>query len=165
MSTEKDGLETGAINEFSLAYALLCGENKLVFQELRNPPEPDGLCTLDGLQLHIEVGHIYGTVGDAKRLLGRNGKSAATNMEIQASTTTQLDLRLLAPLNELLADNTTKTYSTSRVWLLIRSAFPLWNINDFEEHQTEIAVPLVHPFEQIWLLCGSSASDGLLRLA
>jgi hypothetical protein len=51
------------------------------------------------------------------------------------------------------------------VWLLIRSAFPLWDINDFKEHKANIAIPPEHPFEQIWLLIGQHASSGLLRLA
>lgn len=73
--------------------------------------------------------------------------------------------RLLVPLNKLLAEKATKIYSASPVWLLIRSAFPLWEQDDFMTHRSNILVPEVHPFEQIWLLCGAQASAGVLRLA
>lgn len=165
MSSEKHGLETGALNQFSDALTTLWGEPRFAFHELREPPEPDGYCSIDGQFLHVEVGHFYGTQSDTKQLLGRTGKSAPTQEEQLLSCLVPLDARLLIPLNRLLADKATKTYQTSRVWLLIRSAFPLWNLNDFEEHQANIAIPSEHPFEQIWLLCGPRASFGVLRLA
>jgi len=165
MNSEKHGLEAGALNEFSDALAILWGEARFEFHELRDPPEPDGLCSLGGQSLHVEVGHFYGTQSDAKQLLGRTGKSASTLEEQLHSCLVPLDARLLTPLNRLLADKATKTYQTSRVWLLIRSALPLWNLSDFEEHQAHIAIPPEHPFEQIWLLCGPRASFGVLRLA
>lgn len=165
MSNEKHGLETGALNQFSDALAVLWGEGRFTFHELRNPPEPDGFCSLDGQPLHVEVGHFYGTQSDAKQLLGRKGKSAPTSEEQLLSSLVPLDARLLTPLNRLLADKATKTYQSSRVWLLIRSAFPLWSQDDFKEYQADIAIPTAHPFEQIWLLCGPRSSFGLLRLA
>lgn len=165
MSSEKRDLETGALSQFSDALAILWGEARFAFHELRDPPEPDGLCSLDGKPLHVEVGHFYGTPSDAKRLLGRTGKSAPTPEEQLLSCLVPLDARLLTPLNRLLTEKATKTYQTSRVWLLIRSAFPLWSHSDFEEHQPSIAIPRQHPFEQIWLLCGPRASFGVLRLA
>lgn len=165
MITEKQGLETGAIQEFSEALALEHPEQRLVFQELREPPEPDGYCLLDGQPLHIEVGHVYGTKADAKQLLGRTGKSAPTREQQLRAAMVPLDQRLLTPLNELLADKATKTYSSSCVWLLIRSAFPLWSVADFAENKTNIHIPSSHPFDQIWLLCGPRSSFGVLRLA
>ena len=165
MSSEKCGLETGALNQFSDALAVMWGEARFAFHELRDPPEPDGLCSLDGQSLHVEVAHFYGTRSDTKQLLGRTGKSAPTPEEQLLSRLVPLDARLLTPLNCLLADKATKTYQTSRVWLLIRSAFPLWNFNDFQENKRNIAIPSQHPFEQIWLLCGPRASFGVLRLA
>jgi hypothetical protein len=165
MPSEKHGLEIGALNQFSAALAILWGEARFVFHELRDPPEPDGLCSNDRQSLHVEVGHFYGTQSDAKQLLGRTGKSAPTPQDQLLSRLVPLDARLLTPLNRLLADKATKTYQTSRGWLLIRSAFPLWNLSDFAEHQASIAIPPEHPFEQIWLLCGPRASFGVLRLA
>ncbi len=165
MSSEKHGLETGALNQFSDALTALMGERRFAVHELCNPPKPDGLCSLDGQPLHVEVGHCYGTQSDAKRLLGRKGKSAAKPQEQMLSSVVPLDARLLRPLNRLLANKATKTYQATRVWLLIRSAFPLWSVDDFKEHQADIAIPPAHPFEQIWLLCGPRSSFGVLHLA
>lgn len=165
MPNEKQNLEIAALNQFAEALAVIWGNARFVFHELRDPPEPDGLCTLDGQSLHVEVGHLYGTQSDAKQLLGRTGKSTPTPEELLLSCMVPLDARLLTSLNRLLEDKATKSYQTSRAWLLIRSAFPLWNRSDFEEHQKNIAIPPQHPFEQIWLLCGPRASFGVLRLA
>jgi hypothetical protein len=164
-SSEKYDLEIEALNQFADALAGLWGEQRFAFRELRSPPEPDALCTLDGRPLHVEVGHFYGTQSDAKQLLGRQGKSAATAHEMHQSAQVPLDVRLLTPLNRLLADKATKSYHAPRVWLLVRSAFPLWGLADFRAHRADIAVPAKHPFEQIWLLCGPRSAAGLLRLA
>ncbi len=165
MSTEKHDLETGALTQFSEVLATLWGERRLLFHELRNPPEPDGFCSLDGQPLHIEVGHIYGTQADAKRLLGREGKSAATIEESLRSSLVPLDTRLLTSLNQLLARKATKIYQAQRVWLLIRSVFPLCSVGEFYKKAADIAIPNSHPFEQIWLLCGPRSSYGALRIA
>lgn len=165
MSSEKHDLETGALTQFSDALANLLGEGRFAFHELRNPPEPDGFCSLDGQTLHVEVGHCYGTQSDAKQLLGHKGKSEAPSEEQLLSSLVPLDTRLLTPLNRLLANKATKTYQSQRVWLLIRCAFPLWSIDDFKAHQADITIPGTHPFEQIWLLCGPRSSFGVSRLA
>jgi len=165
MSAEKDGLETGAISQFVEAFCSRTGEDTLQFIELRKPPEPDGYCLLYGQPLYIEVGHFYGTLSDVKRLLGRTGRATPTENQKLLSTMVPLDRRLLEPLNTLLAEKARKTYSASRVWLLIRSASPLWDHNDFEQHINSIVVPERHPFEQIWLLCGQTSSAGSIRIA
>ncbi len=165
MHNEKQKLEISALNQFSVALVNLLGEDRFVFHELRDPPQPDGYCSFDGQPLHIEVGHVYGTRSDAKRLLRRTGRSAAAPAEIVDARMVSLDARLLRPLNYLLDSKAKKTYQASRVWLLIRSAFPLWNIDDFTEYQTEIRIPQSHSFEQIWLLCGPRVDFGVLRLA
>jgi len=164
MSSEKNGLEVAALNQFSEALALVLGEGRFSFHKLLSTPEPDGLCSFDGQQLHVEVAHVYGTESDAKQLLGRTGKSAATPEQQTLSNMVPLDARLLKPLNRLLADKATKKYQTERVWLLIRSAFPLWRLDDFKKHQASIEIPPAHPFEQIWLLCGPCTFFGVLRL-
>lgn len=165
MHPEKDRLEAGALRQFSEALCSELGAARFHFKELRKPPEPDALCELDGEDLYVEVGHVYGTTSDVKQLLGRTGLQAPSQKEKQTSTMVPLDVRLLTPLNRLLADKATKKYRATRVWLLIRSAFPLWNLRDFQEHRSRILVPEEHPFEQIWLLCGAQASSGILRLA
>lgn len=164
-SSEKYELEIAALNQFADALAGLWGERHFVFRELRSPPEPDALCSLHGQALHVEVGHFYGTQSDAKQLLGRQGKSAATAQEMHQAAQVPLDVRLLTPLNRLLADKATKTYHSARVWLLVRSAFPHWRLEDFRAHRDAIAVPPAHPYEQIWLLCGPHAACGIMRLA
>lgn len=162
---EKHGLETGALTQFSEALANLWGERRFAFHELRNPPEPDGFCSLDGQPLHVEVGHFYGTQSDAKQLLGRKGKFAATSKEQLQSSLAPLNMRLLMPLNRLLAGKAAKTYKSQRVWLVIRSASPLWSLDDFKTYQADIIIPKTHPFEQIWLLCGPRSFFGVFRLA
>jgi hypothetical protein len=164
-SSEKHDLEIEALIQFTDALAALWGAHRFAFHELRSPPEPDGWCSFDGQPLHVEVGHFYGTAADAKQLLGRQGKSAATLEEQRLSDLVPIDIRLLTPLNRLLADKATKSYHAPRVWLLVRSAFPLWDRDDFLAHQAAIAIPDAHPFEQIWLLCGPRSSFGVLRLA
>ena len=165
MLPEKEHLEIGALTQFSLALETELGAGRFSFRELRKPPEPDGLCSLDSSPLYVEVGHIYGTQSDVKQLLGRTGKSVASQDQKSLSAMVPLDARLLMPLNRLLAEKATKIYSASPVWLLIRSAFPLWELEDFKAHRNNILVPESHPFEQIWLLCGAQASAGVLRLA
>lgn len=165
MSAEKEGLEVAAIKQFCVAICAEDGVGRLEFIELRRPPEPDGYCLLDGQPLYVEVGHIYGTVSDTKRLLGRSGKSAPSPEERQMSAMIPLDRRLLSPLNSLLAAKAERTYAAVRVWLLIRSAFPLWNRGDFEQYLCDVVVPESHKFEQIWLLCGQTSAAGVLRLA
>ena len=165
MHLEKDGLESGALRQFSEALCSKRGAPRFFFKELRKPPEPDAYCEFDGEALYVEVGHVYGAVSDVKQLLGRTGSSAPTQEEKQASAMVPLDVRVLIPLNRLLAEKASKNYRAPRVWLLVRSAFPFWNLHDFQEHQSQILIPAEHPFEQIWLLCGAQASSGILRLA
>ena len=165
MHLEKDGLESEALRQFSEALCSELKEPRFHFKELRQPPEPDAYCEFDGQPLYLEVGHVYGTTADIKQLLGRTGQSAPSQEDKLASAMIPLDLRILAPLNRLLAKKATKKYRATRIWLLIRSAFPLWDLRDFQEHQSRILIPSRHPFEQIWLLCGVKAPSGILRLA
>lgn len=165
MTSEKYHLETGALNQFVKALDSVFGEGRFLFKRLLNPPEPDALCYFDGQKLHVEVAHIYGTESDVKKLLGRTGKSAPTLEQQKRSAMVPLNMRLITPLNNLLADKAIKKYQTSRVWLLVRSAFPLWSIDDFIENQAQIKIPATHPFEKIWLLCGPQASFGVLQIA
>lgn len=96
MSSEKDGLESAAISQFAAALASEAIAGRLEFIELRKPPEPDGFCHLDGQPLHVEVGHIYGMQSDAQLLLGRSGKSAASQKQQFLSVMVPLDSRLLS---------------------------------------------------------------------
>ena len=110
MSTEKDGLETGAITQFAEALGSEIGAGRFLFKEPRKPPEPDGHCLLDGNPLYIEIGHVYGAQSDAKQLLGRTGMAAPSKEEKLCSALVPLGRRILLPLNRLLVNKASKTY-------------------------------------------------------
>ena len=158
-------MEFGAIQQFQEVINSLNIGYDFHFVEPRNPPEPDYFCTLNGTELFVEIAHLYGTETDAKRLLGRKGKSEPSKLQVTQSTLIPLNTRLIAPLNLRLKEKALKKYNASRVWLVIRSAFPLWEKEDFEQHISEIIVPTSHPFEEIWLLCGPRARFGAIKLA
>lgn len=158
---EKQRLEIGALEQFSKAL----GDRRFVFHELRDPPEPDSWCSMDGQALHVEVGHFYGTTADARQILGREGKSATTSIEQLNSALVPIRVKLLSELNKLLIAKATKSYQTQRALLLIRSASPSWDIDDFKKHQASIDIPSKHPFDQIWLLGGPRSHFGVMRLA
>lgn len=163
--TEKQGLEMGAVSQFAEAFTAECGRGTLVFDSLLQPPHPDTHCSLNGATVYIEVAHIYGTSIDARHLLGRTGRAASTDREHLMASRVALDKRLLAPLNDVLAQKATKAYLGNPIWLLIRNGFALWGRDDFISHQDQIKVPASHPFLEIWLLCGPRPDLGLLRLA
>jgi hypothetical protein len=165
MSDEKRGLEIGAISQFSDLFASEIGSDRFVFDRLLDPPMPDALCSLNGQPVYVEIAHSYGTEADARLLLGRKGKLAPTSEERRKSAMVPLDNRLLTPLNYVLARKAAKDYAVPRVWLLVRSAFPIWDVTDFMEYQAHIRVPNGHPFEQVWLLCGPRVSFGALQIA
>lgn len=160
---EKQALEQGAIENFSTAYTE-DAESTLQFVKLIEPPFPDGMCTLNGNNIYIEVGHIYGTTSDTKHLLARTGKSAPTKEGKKYSRLIPLNGRLINPLNRLLEKKSNKKYNGSPVWLLIRNAMPLWSKEDFQDHLNDIIIPSNHPFDQIWLLCGPRSDFGILKL-
>ena len=68
MLPEKERLEIGALTQLSLALETEFGAGRFSLRELRKPPEPDGLCSLDGSPLYVEVGHIYGRCQASCRL-------------------------------------------------------------------------------------------------
>jgi hypothetical protein len=165
MSAEKHGLEISAINEFSQALANEIGCNRFSFVRMCSPPKPDAECSFDGQVLYVEITHVYGTDADTRRLLGRVGNAAAKSIDIAKAAMKPLGARLLEPLNEILQKKMAKAYSSGPIWLLIRSAHPLGSEANFAELQADILVPVNHPFDQIWLLCGPRASFGVLRIA
>lgn len=160
---EKQALEQGAIENFITAYTE-DAEGVLQFVKLLEPPFPDGMCTLNGNNIYIEVGHIYDTTADTKHLLVRTDKQAPTEQDKQDSRLIPLNKRLIISLNRLLEKKSYKKYKGSPVWLLIRSATPLWSKSNFQDHLNEILVPGTHSFDQIWLLCGPRSDFGILKL-
>ena len=148
---EKDALAFYALQHFIVSYNQSYG-GELQLVELRQPPEPDALCLLNGEELGVEVTHLYGSDLDARRRLGRLENKSPTGEEELANRLTPLQDRVLDKLNCLLRDKAGKNYNRSPVWLLVRNAFPLWSRQDFEEHMEEILVPENHQFHHIWLL-------------
>lgn len=163
MPTEKERLEQGALEVFAQAFGRF-SRGTLEFVTLLSPPAPDGHCRLDGIDLFIEVAHIYGTDVDARYILQRKGNSAPTRNERLQSSVISLDRRVVDPLNRVLADKATKAYAGSPVWLLIRVGLPLLTTEDFQWYFDQIVIPADHPFEEIWLMCSPTAEFGIMQL-
>src|SRR5215204_2574373 len=148
---EKEALEFYALQHF-IATHNRSHSPQLRFVKLRQPPEPDALCWIDGEELWVEVTHLHGSEPvDAMRNLGRwppkNAEDSWIKKQEQETRRKSHQQRVLAKLNESLADKADTHYSRSPVWLLVRNAFPLWAKQDFVQHIDEIAVPESHPFQ------------------
>lgn len=164
--SEKRELERWAVMEFAKLFSSRAGRGELRLEELLDPPSPDTRCVLGDTEVFIEVAHVYGTETDAKMVLGRDGKSAPNPTVHSAQALIHLGLRVIAPLNAILAKKALKEYDKSPVWLLVRSASPFMEHEDFSSwFRNQIVVPESHPYDEIWLLCGRSANDGAVRLA
>jgi hypothetical protein len=74
-----------------------------------------------------------------------------------------LSERLPHDLARILCQNSEKTYPLPS-WLVIRNAHPLWTRKEFETHVVDWSPPTHVPFEQIWLVCETNGSSGLLQL-
>jgi hypothetical protein len=81
---EKEALEFHALQCFITTYNR-SHVSQLRFVELRQPPEPDAFCLLNGEELGVEVTHLYGSSLDAKRRLGRLQKKPPTVGEERAN--------------------------------------------------------------------------------
>lgn len=161
---EKDELERGAIMQFVASFNALVGRRTLAFAELLRPPWPDARCMYEGRAVFVEVAHVYGTGSDARLILGRTRHPRTQGAERLQSALVPLSSRVLGPLNRVIRTKCSKTYEGSPIWLLLRSAFPLWTVDDFRRCRREIELPKAHPFAEVWLLCGPRVDFGLLRL-
>ena len=161
--SEKTDLERSAVVEFCKAYSAQYSE-RLTYVEHCQPPLPDTRCTLGNSEVFIEVAHLYGHSSDAKTLLGRQGRSAASAAEQQQARFTPLHIRIGEEFSAVLERKCRKKYNAETVWLLIRNANPLWAASDFQSHLANISVPPEHPFQRIWLLCGPEADSGMIEL-
>ena len=162
---EKNELERWAVYEFAKLFSARAGRGTLRFVKLLEPPSPDALCELNDSDVYIEVAHVYGSETDAKKTLGRRGKGSPDPTENQKDALIHLGSRVIVPLNLLLSKKAGKCYDKSPVWLLVRSGFPLMDLEDFNRYKGDVNVPTNHKFDEIWLLCGKSANSGALRLA
>ena len=164
--SEKDDLEKFAIIEFCEAYNQRHPGYHLTYVERCLPPLPDTRCTLADEDVYIEVAHVYGCPSDAKRLLGRQGRSYPDAAEQQRTRLTPLSSRIGDNLARVLQCKCEKTYSAASVWLLVRNANPLWTYSDFQSYLADTSITLgEHPFEQLWLLCGPRADSGIIDLS
>lgn len=161
---EKAGLERGAIEQFAEVFSTLAGRGSFKLCALLSPPQPDAHCSLDGTDIFVEVTHFYGTEADTRLILGRTGHAEPSREQRLQSSLIPLSLRVLAALNLVLEKKSGKTYASSPVWLIVRNGFPLWREADFQRHRDQIVVPQVHPFSEIWLVCGPRSDFGILRL-
>ena len=71
--------------------------------------------------------------------------------------------RLVTALTRILNSKSQKSYDSSRVWLIIRNASPLWQAQDFEQCRQHFSIPQ-NPFEQIWLLPEFDGSQEPIQL-
>ena len=135
----------------------------LRLRDFASPPDPDFYCLLNGERIGIEVAHLYGSQRDARMRLGRERVEEQTKEQRLAHSRVPLNVRVLTDLNRIIADKAEKSYG-GKTWLLIRNAFPPWTRDDFEQYISEILIPEDHSFSEIWLLCDSYGSSGILRL-
>ena len=164
--SEKADLEKFAVIEFCEAYNQRHPGYDLTYVERCRPPLPDTRCTLADEDVYIEVAHVYGCPSDAKRLLGRQGRSYPDAAEQQRTRLTPLSSRIGDNLARVLQCKCEKTYSAASVWLLVRNANPLWTYSDFQSYLADTSITLgEHPFEQLWLLCGSRADSRIIDLS
>ena len=161
--SEKIALQKHAVIEFSRAYNKRYKGN-LVYQGQCAPPIPDTKCTLDGRTVYIEVAHLYGPSSDARRLLGRTGRSYPSASEQEHARLTPLGVRIGDEFTRILNQKFTKTYTGHPRWLLIRNAHPLWNYYDFKSYLSNMTIPPKTPFRKIWLLCGQTAASRIIQL-
>lgn len=127
------------------------------------PDKPDVSCFLDGERLDLEIAHLYGTEAEAMAILGRD-LTPTTHQALAELERSDTDIRLLRALNRILAAKALKTYTSNRVWLVIRNANPAWSRAEVEPLQHKIQVPDGHPFEQVWMVADMRADSGIVQL-
>lgn len=122
--SEKTELEKHAVLEFCKAYKEQYG-GIITYVGQCAPPLPDTRCNLDGKIIFIEVAHLYGKTSDAKKLLGRKGRSSPRPEEEKQARFTPLHIRIGNELAGILQQKFEKTYADDSVWLVVRNANPL----------------------------------------
>ena len=139
------------------------------------PSKPDVSCHLDGKPLDLEIAHLYASASEAKILTreiisqvqGSNIKASDKELELLHYLSDLINMdskkRLTTALTRLLNSKAKKTYDSSRVWLVIRNASPLWKAQDFEQCIQHFDMP-ENPFEQIWLLPEFDGSEAPIRI-
>lgn len=153
--SESSNIEIAAINKFSEVLNATPWKCCFTFVELCEPPEPDCLCILDGQKLYVEVTHLYRSDNEARQLLGRKSDRA----EKLYTSSLPIDTVLIYRINKIICKKSSKNYQKRQsrcIWLLIRSAFPLWRCNDFKKVTSQFIFPETNQFDEIFLLCHQS---------
>ena len=75
-----------------------------------------------------------------------------------------LNDRIPIDLNNILHSKVQKNYPGT-TWLLIRNAYPLWDLNDFQAYIDQVKIPKCHHFENIWLLCDQKGLSGAIKIS
>lgn len=162
---QRENLEYHAIQSFISQYNRT-HKRQLRFLRACQPPMPDGLCLLGTQEVGVEVVHMYGTPEEAAIRLGNRQSEDIPASVHRARRITPLDIRALNSLNAVLGNKGGKRYSISPTWLIIRNAFALWTLGDYQCHRKEIRLPEGHPFQKVWILCdhNSAGRPGILRV-
>ncbi|CAM3518948.1 hypothetical protein [Parendozoicomonas haliclonae] len=160
---EKVELEHEAAKLFMRWYEQQTGQ-KIRHIWHNQPRKPDVSCLLNDERLDIEIAHIYGSELEAMKLLGRH-LDEKTRYELRLlEHVTDPHQRLVSALNRILNNKAGKTYTSNRVWLVLRNVNPGWSRDDIAGLQGEITVPARHPFEQIWIVGDKDGKTGIVQL-
>jgi hypothetical protein len=162
--TEKEKLELAAAHHFIGMYNA-SHKRPITFVSQARPPRADVCCRRSGKKFGMEIAHIYGSETDAKRLFQHNLRNPISQRELLEDSLIPRNEKIINELNRILHKKSRNgRYADSRVWLVIRNAYPLWQKDDFLRHRKNIDLPDRHPFERIWLVCDASGESGLLKL-
>ena len=127
--------------------------------------------------MDLEIAHLYASSSEAKILTREIISQVQGSDSIIKPSDKELELlhylsdlvnmdsqqRLTTALTHLLNSKAKKTYDSSRVWLVIRNASPLWKTKDFEQCIKHFNMPK-NPFEQIWLLPEFDGSEPPIKI-
>lgn len=161
VQSEKIRLEVYAVIYF-LRYLRKNLQSKARLTKMASPPHPDIICEIDGREIGIEVAHLYGSKRDARQIFGRSRPIEKTMEHRVKHSMVPLNDRIPNDLNNILNSKAQKNYP-GITWLLIRNAYPLWDLNVFQAYIDQVNIPKFHNFENIWLLCDPKGLSGALN--
>lgn len=153
---ERRELEKAAVRLFLPRYEKVTG--KKWHAEMGDRPDAV-LRADDGMVLGLEVAHLYGDGEEARFVLNRSPKRIFGLQEFGAV------LERLEKLIKKKAEVASRYDCTFPLVLLVRSASPLWEPDDFRR-AARFPPPVPAPFQEAWLLArkGWEAGWQLLRL-
>ena len=151
LMSEKQDLELAACMYFIDSYHTIHKANLELVQH-RDKPDCVLRDAVTGEQVGVEVTHLYYDGKEAKMVLGRLSKELHGVMTIS---------QLIEKLNADMAEKVNRAAKydfEGKLILLIRVASPIFDKQDIEMYEDEIAVPKLNTFAEIWLLFWSQAS-------